>query len=902
MAKAKGTIELEVKSDRFNSGVQNIIGKLESIKSKTGELKGAFSGLAGPASTLGGGLKSIGDGAAQASRNLNTLGGTTARNAHSSFNNMATSAGRAAKEAMALGNNSGGATPKITAMGNAAQGAGGKMGTMSAQAGKAAGSTGRFNAQTVGTAASIGTMGAGLVSLEASMSNYDKAAQKVDKAEQGLQKTRDLLQTNTIGLERAELRYEAALASGKKTEEELSLLANNRDLYRQKVATATQELTIKEQDLNIAMMDQTDTHKLMASSIATTLLGTISSAAGLMGNMNMQSLKNIKNLPILSKIIGITGTTSGAAAPKLGATSGAMSGMQGAGAKAGIGLRTVATGFKGLFLAMGPIGWAILGVTALWAAWETNFLGFRDGIHYIVDGMQAIWTWLEKILLPLQWLNEGLKQMGIDLGGNLNKWQEEEKATRAAEEAYDDTKDAVGEFGTAHGTMQTDIAADTILINQDVDSIGTHVEGIGTSGETAATGLKAALAGEGGAFNAISNDASTSLGGVSTFLDTTIPIAADKTKSELKSKFGSIETDVGTALENITTKFESESAEQKTAIDTTATSMATIITELNAIGETDAVNSLTEKWKNHAAYLGGGAKEAYDKFGRLIDDTVKKNDSLDTSVEATSIKIDAAITKVQALNMSVEDSNLAYHAGADTARVTMWKDGETVTATLTQDAIDYYVEHGWQVRTVHRDFADDDGDGDSGDGDEDNLGNGRRSPDDTDKDMRKGTSQVWSALYDIMKRKAVRMWLTKSEWSNFPYSKANVENIKQHNVQGYLNGFNQLTSLVTERIDWFNRGKHLLSEEELAKLDDMPDKDPDGVKRKTRSHESQTRRLNWDYVCKPWNSGTHNWDKNWYRIYLAGLAKERLEKLIALAKDREPVSYTHLTLPTICSV
>ena len=149
------------------------------------------------------------------------------------------------------------------------------------------------------------------------MSNYDKAAQKVEKAEQGMQKTRDLLQTNTIGLERAELKYEKALASGKKTEEELSLLENNRDLYRQKVSTATQELTIKEQDLNIAMMDQADTHKLMASSIATTLLGTISSAAGLMGNMNMQSLKNIKNLPILSKLIGITGTTSGTAATKI---------------------------------------------------------------------------------------------------------------------------------------------------------------------------------------------------------------------------------------------------------------------------------------------------------------------------------------------------------------------------------------------------------------------------------------------------------------------------------------------------------------------------------------------------------------------------------------------------------
>ena len=179
----------------------------------------------------------------------------------------------------------------------------------------------------------------------------------------------------------------------------------------------------------------------------------------------MQSLKNIKNLPILSKLIGITGTTSGTAATKIGATSGAMTGMQGAGAKAGIGLRSVATGFKGLFVAMGPIGWAILGISSLWLAWETNFLGFRDGVHYIINGMQQIWTWLEKILLPLQWLNEGLKAMGVNLGANLDKWQEEEKATRDADQAYKDTTKSIEGVGTAHATLQTDISTNTTQIN-----------------------------------------------------------------------------------------------------------------------------------------------------------------------------------------------------------------------------------------------------------------------------------------------------------------------------------------------------------------------------------------------------------------------------------------------------
>ena len=54
--------------------------------------------------------------------------------------------------------------------------------------------------------------------------------------------------------------------------------------------------------------------------------------------------------------------------------------------------------------------------------------------------------------------------------------------------------------------------------------------------------------------------------------------------------------------------------------------------------------------------------------------------------------------------------------------------------------------------------------------------------------------------------------------------------------------------------------------------------------------------MSWDYFLKPWNSGTHNWYKNWYRIYLAGLAKERLEAKVAEAKDKELYNqFTNLT-------
>ena len=253
MSSVKGTVEFEIKSDRFRSGAQQIQQHNQKIESSTKKM--------GQSATQAG--QKIDQMAKQGSQNMQRLG-QSATQASGSMQRMGQSSSQAA----------------------------GGMSRMNQSTMQASQGMSKFNAGTIGTAASIGTMGAGLVSLEASMSNYTKAQQKVDKAEQGLAKTRDLVTTTTVGYQRATLNLEKAQKSGKKTEEELAVLAANAQLYKNKLATATQELVVKEQDLNIAMMDQADTHKLMASSIATTLLGTLSAAAQMISAKKAATIKD----------------------------------------------------------------------------------------------------------------------------------------------------------------------------------------------------------------------------------------------------------------------------------------------------------------------------------------------------------------------------------------------------------------------------------------------------------------------------------------------------------------------------------------------------------------------------------------------------------------------------------
>jgi len=510
--KAKGTIEIEVKGDRFKSTLTDFISTLTKFE--------------GQAKSAGTSLKTLGSSAQGAVSRMNTLHSVTSRasntldvNARRMANlgqqtvhmaqkaqgavlpvtKLDTALNNTNRSAIQLGNQGAAGVNKFS---NAANQAGNSAQRMGGQMGQATQATSRFNAGTIGTAASIGTMGAGLVSLEASMSNYTKAAQKVDKAEQGLQKTRDLLQTNSVSLQRAELRLEKMLKSGNKTREELAAAEANVLLYKQKIKTATTELTVKEQDLNIALMDQADTHKTMAASIATTLLGTLSAAASMIQAKTASSIKDTmatnqntattkkNSLAVLanSRVLKMLGIDLKGASKHFSAASSSMKGFSFSLTGARAGLSGVASGFKGLYAAMGPVGLAILAATAIWQAWENNALGFRDAIHWVIDELQKLWESLKGLLPIFGMIENGLKSIGINLGESVDQWQEADKAIYQADETMQHADATVntlsGDMAQATDTIQmtegaaVNLDASMGAFGETVDTVAGKIQGL----------------------------------------------------------------------------------------------------------------------------------------------------------------------------------------------------------------------------------------------------------------------------------------------------------------------------------------------------------------------------------------------------------------------------------------
>ena len=450
-SKAKGVIDIEVKGDRFKATITDFVSSLSKL-----EAAGKQSGTS---------LKSLGSSAQGAVARMNTLHSVTSRASAALFKNtqgmanlgqatvqmaqksqgavlpmdkLNTAINNTNRSAIQLGNQGAQGVNKFT---GAAQRAGAGAGQMSQGVNQATQATSRFNAGTIGTAASIGTMGAGLVSLEASMSNYTKAAYKVEKATVGVEKAKLGEQKANTMLLNAQNMLDNARKRGNKTAEEMQYYEEQVINYREDLSLKTEDLKLKQEKLNIANMDYADTQKLMASSIATTLLGTISAAASMIQAKSMSTIKdtaamagntagskanalaNIAN----SRALKILGIDLNLAKTHFSTASASMKsfGFSAQGARAG--LSGLASGFKGLYAAMGPVGLAILAATTIWQLWETNALGFRDAVHWVIDELQKLMGALNQVLPIFGWIDDGLKSIGINVGENIDQWQEMDK-------------------------------------------------------------------------------------------------------------------------------------------------------------------------------------------------------------------------------------------------------------------------------------------------------------------------------------------------------------------------------------------------------------------------------------------------------------------------------------------
>ena len=338
---------------------------------------------------------------------------------------------------------------------------------------------------TIGMTGSIAGMAASFVSLETSLTNMPKRLNAITKAEVNLARGEDLVANKTLRLKALTIRLEKDRAKGKKTAEEMAVTEQKLINTRQELQTATTDLAAKQEDLNLKNADYLDTLKLFGTSVATTFLTAGSSIAIMLTTMattagvttgefvrlKLAALSTSKMFKILridlhAAKLAFKGYSASAV---VGGTASAV---------AATGVHRLAFAVKGLYLSLGPIGWAIIGITAAFEIWTYNVGGVQQGVRWLLQELAKLWEYLKWIIPVVGAVDEAFKL-----------WDPEGHANAAA-----GLSDAIAGIG-AEAEDLTATTTDTDAALQELLATDLELNDAVNESSIAITGLNAALGG-----------------------------------------------------------------------------------------------------------------------------------------------------------------------------------------------------------------------------------------------------------------------------------------------------------------------------------------------------------------------------------------------------------------------
>lgn len=279
------------------------------------------------------------------------------------------------------------------------QSLGGAFGNFGKQADSAAGSMNKAERSTksIGSAMkdsalSFSAAAANITNLAFQYGDLEKSQQRVEKAESTL------------------LSSEASLAAAKVT---LGNLVKRGitdgaayESAQLRVASSQERLRVATTDVTIAQGDLEEANVRFAMSVLPTVLSSVTAVT--------QGINAFKGTSLAAAIGTRTlGASSLLLAPTLGASGAAATG-------ASFGFRAMAGGIRTALLALGPVGWAITGVSIAATLLATNAFGIRDAF---VSTGKAIHEFINQYFKPLgdliTWVIDGLNTLGAGLESGL---------------------------------------------------------------------------------------------------------------------------------------------------------------------------------------------------------------------------------------------------------------------------------------------------------------------------------------------------------------------------------------------------------------------------------------------------------------------------------------------------
>ena len=324
----------------------------------------------------------------------------------------------------------------------------------------------------ISMATSITGLGASFVALETTMSNIPKRLNAISRAEVALKRVQDTIKLKNISLRKQEIALQKARESGKKTVAELAVLEDKIGATRQQLTTYTDDAIEKQKDLNVKQGDYADTLKLMTTSIFTTFLTAATSVVIMMStaataaDMTTGAFIRAKGAIIVnSRVLRLLGIDLKAASLAFRGFHVQLNATGAPSLVAVHGIRRVGLAFKGLYAAMGPLGWAVIGLTTAYEIFAFNVGGAGDALRWLTDEIIKIVPWLEGLKHLVEWMfppTEELAESTEELAAAEEEAAAEAERMAAGMEsagaAAVKMNEAVVGLGSSVGTMANTVA------------------------------------------------------------------------------------------------------------------------------------------------------------------------------------------------------------------------------------------------------------------------------------------------------------------------------------------------------------------------------------------------------------------------------------------------------------
>ena len=383
---------------------------------------------------------------------------------------------------------------QYTTMGNAAGGAGQKMQTLGNTSHDAAGGLKTVEQGSLKTSASITASVQSTVALtqgiQGTVAAYRDMAQvqiDVEAKEVSIEQIRIGLEKATIDAAAEERALAEARRTGSLTTDELADRTNKLAIEYEQIANDQKDLRVNTEELALVKEKVNDAYINFATTIAQTVVGAYGTLASFMTEDTKRTLKNIA-----AKISGSAANTKlAASSTAVAAGMTAQAAATTAAAKAQWSLTAAARAFI-----LSPPGIALMAMGALWIAWETNALGFRDAVHSVIDTLQKLGGWIVKVFQPaLNGITKILNAIGIQTGnlgdafedlsqsmsGNIDEWQELEKKTRGTKDDMSLLKWGISETGETLDAYAETMAEAALQTHYTIDETENFAAALGTA-------------------------------------------------------------------------------------------------------------------------------------------------------------------------------------------------------------------------------------------------------------------------------------------------------------------------------------------------------------------------------------------------------------------------------------